>query len=474
MDFSQFVQDDFLDLYSKTINISELVSFLQSNLSITKLSLKSCYIGDEGAKALANGNLANLTQLDLSWNKIAAEGAKALANGNLANLTQLDLSSNEIGDEGAKALANGNLTNLTSLDVTLNNIGDKGAKALADLEKVNVKGIENFRIIDSFINRFTQSNSSIEIFDPTQSKSKTTLDDIIISKSLRKELNKICGFISEGKRALLQKIGCKPKKGYIFYGPPGNGKTSIARAIAYQANAKFISVSAPEFMKSYIGEGEAHVRKLFKEARANAPCIVFIDEIDCIAKERGKGGNSTAAQSSERLVNQLLAELDGFKPLENVTVIAATNFKDVLDEALIRSGRLSKHIEIPLPEKCQRKEILDFYIKKLKNSGCLEGTIDTTKLANETDGFSGADLEYLTHETVEDVVLNSEDEEKVIIDTSNFINTIKGLKKNKSQEPEGKQVNDGLELLNSPKPNCSSDVHIDNADNVESHSSANE
>ena len=461
---SQFVRDDFLDLHSKTINISELVRFLQSNPNITKLSLKHCYIDDEGAKALANGNLANLTQLDLSSNSIGYEGAEALANGNLANLTQLDLSFNEIGDEGAKALANGNLTNLTSLDVTLNKIDDKGVKALAGLKKVNVKGIKNFRIIDSFINKFTQSNSSIEIFDPTQSESKTTLDDIIISKSLRKELNKICGFISEVKRALLQKIGCKPQKGYIFYGPPGNGKTSIARAIAYQANAKFISVSAPEFMKSYIGEGEKYVREIFKKARANAPCIIFIDEIDCIAKERGKGGNSTAAQSSERLVSQLLAELDGFNPLEGVTVIAATNFKDVLDTALTRSGRLSKDIEIPLPEKRQRKEILDFYIKKSKNSGCLEGTIDTTKLANETDGFSGADLEYLTYETVENVVLNSKDEEKVIIDTSNFINTIKGLKKNKSQEPEGKQVNDGLESFNNL---------LDNADNVESHSSAN-
>ncbi|WP_353281099.1 AAA family ATPase [Wolbachia endosymbiont (group B) of Horisme vitalbata] len=424
MNFNELVKNGCLKLDFKRITVSELVSFLEINSNITKLSLKSCYIGDEGAKALANGNLANrtqldlssnsigdegakalangnlanLTQLDLSWNKIDDEGAKALANGNLANLTQLDLSSNSIGDEGAKALANGNLanltqlnlssnsigdegakalangnlTNLTSLDVTLNKIDDKGEKALAGLKKVDVKGIENFRIIDSLTNRFTQSNSSIEIFDPAKSENKTTLDDIIISKSLRKELNKICGFISEVKRALLQKIGCKPQKGYIFYGPPGNGKTSIARAIAYQAKAKFISVSAPEFMKSYIGEGEKYVREIFKKARANAPCIIFIDEIDCIAKERGKGGNSTAAQSSERLVSQLLAELDGFNPLEGVTVIAATNFKDVLDTALTRSGRLSKDIEIPLPEKRQRKEILDFYIKKLKNSGCLE------------------------------------------------------------------------------------------------------
>ena len=165
MDFSQFVRDDFLDLYSKTINTSELVRFLQSKPNITKLSLKHCYIDDEGAKALANGNFANLTQLDLSSNSIDDEGAKALANGNLANLTQLDLSSNSIDDEGAKALA--------------------------DLKKVNVKGIENFRIMDSFINKLTQSNSSIEIFDPTQSESKTTLDDIIIPESLKKELNKI-------------------------------------------------------------------------------------------------------------------------------------------------------------------------------------------------------------------------------------------------------------------------------------------
>lgn len=458
MDFNEFVKEDSLKLHLKKIDISELVRFLQSKPNITKLSLKGCYIGDEGAKALANGNLANLTKLDLNFNEINAEGAEALANGNLANLTQLDLTSNNIGDEGAKALANGKLANLTSLDVTFNKIGDKGAKALADLKnKVNVKGIEIFET-PSLI-RSQQSNSSIQIFDPTQSESKTTLDDIIISESLRKELNKICGFISEGKRKLLQNIGCKPQKGYIFYGPPGNGKTSIARAIACQANAKFISASAPEFLKSYVGEGAAHVRKLFKEARANAPCIVFIDEIDCIAKERGEGGNAC-----ESIVNQLLAELDGFNSLKGVTVIAATNRKDVLDKALIRSGRLSKHIEIPLPKKLQRQKILDLYIEKFKNSGCLEGTIDTKKLANETDGFSGADLEYLTRDTVENVVLNSKDEEKVIIDTSNFINTIKGLKKKKSQEPKSKQVNGGLESLNSP---------VENENNVESHSPAN-
>ncbi|MHC3897602.1 UNVERIFIED_CONTAM: AAA family ATPase [Wolbachia endosymbiont of Nasonia longicornis] len=238
MDFSQFVQDDFLDLYLKTINISELVSFLQSKPNITKLSLKSCDIYDEGAKALANGNLTNLTQLDLSFNEI----------------------------------------------------GDEGAKALADLKKVNVKGIENFRIIDSFINKFTQSNSSIDIFDLTQSESKTTLDDIIIPESLKKELNKILDIIPEKNKALLQKTGYKAEKGYLFYGPPGNGKTKIARAIACQANAKFISVSASEFLKSYVGEGEKYVREIFKKARANAPCIIFIDEIDCIATKRGSGG----------------------------------------------------------------------------------------------------------------------------------------------------------------------------------------
>ncbi len=267
----------------KTIIVSELVSFLQRNLSITKLSLKNCYIGDEGAKALANGNLANLTSLDLSWN----------------------------------------------------NIDDEGEKALANLKKVNVKGIANFRTIDSLINKFTQSNSSIDIFDLTQSENKTTLDEIIIPESLRKELNKILGTIPERNKALLQKTGYKPEKGYLFYGPPGNGKTKIARAIACQANAKFISVSASEFLKSYVGEGEKYVREIFKKARANAPCIVFIDEIDCIATERGSGGSSSHAQSCDSLVNQFLTELDGFKPLEGVTVIAATNRRDVLDKAFV-------------------------------------------------------------------------------------------------------------------------------------------
>ncbi|WP_264686414.1 AAA family ATPase [Wolbachia endosymbiont (group B) of Rhopobota naevana] len=435
MDFSQFVRDDFLDLHSKTINISELVRFLQSNPNITKLSLKHCYIDDEGAEALANGNLANLTQLNLS--------------------------SNSIGDEGAEALANGNLTNLTSLDVALNNIGDKGEKALAGLKKVNVKGIENFRTMDSLINKFTQSNSSIEIFDPAKSENKTTLDDIIIPESVKKELNKILGTIPERNKELLKKTGYKPEKGYLFYGPPGNGKTKIARAIACQANAKFISVSASEFLKSYIGEGEKYVREIFKKARANAPCIIFIDEIDCIATKRGSGGSSSHAQSCDSLVNQFLTELDGFNPLEGVTVIAATNRRDVLDTAFTRPGRLYNHIEIPLPDKTQRKDILDLYIKKFKDTEGLEVTVDTGKLADKTDGFSGAELEYLINKTAWDIIYNATTEGKVAINKNHFI---KAIKKKKSQGPESEQVNNDLESLNSP---------VDNENNVESHSSAN-
>ena len=472
MNFNEFVKDDFLKLNFKIINVSELVSFLKINPNITKLSVQGCAINDEEVEALAN--LKNLTSLDLQCNAIGDKGAKALAN--LKNLTSLNLARNEIGDEGAVALAealtNGNLKNLTSLDVSSNKIGNKGAKALADLKKVNVIGIGDSKT-DTFINRLTdkltQSNFSIEIFDPAKLENKTTLDEIIIPESLRKELNKILGIIPEKNKALLQKTGYKPEKGYLFYGPPGNGKTKIARAIACQANMKFISISASEFQKSYVGQGEALVRELFKKARANAPCIVFIDEIDCIAAERG---NDSSAYANS-LVNQFLTELDGFNPLEGVTVIAATNRKDVLDKAFIRPGRLSNHIEIPLPDKTQREEILNLYIKKFKDTEELEVTVDINKLANETDGFSGAELEYLINQTSWDIISNAKIEEKVTIDTSNFTNAIKNLKKKKPQEPESKQVNGGLELLNSPKPNCSSDVHINNADNVESHSSAN-
>ncbi|KLT22854.1 AAA ATPase family protein [Wolbachia endosymbiont of Armadillidium vulgare str. wVulC] len=458
MNFSKFAQGDSLELLLEKIAVSELVSFLQSSPNITKLSLKICDIGDEEIKALANGNLINITSLNLQSNKIGDEGAKALANGNLINLTELDLLGNKIGDEGAKALTN--IKKLTLCRLDNNNTSIKGKGDFDTMSLINEQG-----------------GSPIEIFDPTQSESKTTLDEIIIPESLRKELNKILDFIPEENKALLQKTGYKPEKGYLFYGPPGNGKTKIARAIACQANAKFISVSAPEFLKSYIGAGEAHVRKLFKEARANAPCIVFIDEIDCIATERGSGGSSSHAQLCDSLVNQFLIELDGFNPLEGVTVIAATNRKDVLDKAFIRPGRLSNHIEIPLPDKTQRENILNLYIRKFKDNEKLKVTVDTKKLADKTDGFSGAELENLINRTAWDIIYHSNIKEgKVTISMSNFIKAINDLKRKKSQEPEGKQVNGDLELLNSPKlvlPNCSSDVHIDNADNVESHSSAN-
>ncbi|MHC3897601.1 UNVERIFIED_CONTAM: AAA family ATPase [Wolbachia endosymbiont of Nasonia longicornis] len=171
--------------------------------------------------------------------------------------------------------------------------------------------------------------------------------------------------------------------------------------------------------------------------------------------------SSSHAQSCDSLVNQFLTELDGFNPLEGVTVITATNRKDVLDKALIRPGRLSNHIEIPLPDKAQRKDILDLYIKKFQDIEELEVTVDTGKLADKTDGFSGAELKYLINNTAWDIIYHATTEGKVAINKNHFI---KAIKKKKSQGPESEQVNNDLESLNSP---------VDNENNVESHSSAN-
>ncbi len=290
-----------------------------------------------------------------------------------------------------------------------------------------------------------KGSSRIEIVDPDKQK-KVTLDDVIVSDEVRKELKMICGHISEKKKKALEMLSCKMPTGYILYGPPGNGKTLIARAIACEANAKFISVSGSECMQKYAGQSAHYIKDLFAKARENAPCIVFIDEIDAVCTKRSNN-NAYNDEERNRIVNQFLHELDGFNPIEGVTVIAATNRLESLDEAVIRSGRLSKHIEIILPDKSLREKILGLYTEKVP----MEPDVNLAKLAEETNGFSGADLENLVNEAKLHAVdqiceEESEDEElKVTVNMDDFNNVLKDLK---SKKVENEQVDSKMELLN--------------------------
>ena len=192
---------------------------------------------------------------------------------------------------------------------------------------------------------------------------------------------------------VFRELGVDPPKGVLLYGPPGTGKTLLAKAVARESGATFIRVVASEFVNKFIGEGARLVREVFRLARRKAPSIVFIDEIDAIGAKRLEMGTSGDREVQRTLV-QLLAEMDGFDPLDNVKVIAATNRLDLLDPALLRPGRFDRIIEIPLPDKQGRLEILKIHTRKMR----LGSDVDLETIAGMTEGFSGAELKAVVTE----------------------------------------------------------------------------
>ena len=191
---------------------------------------------------------------------------------------------------------------------------------------------------------------------------------------------------------LFEQVGISPPKGVLLHGPPGTGKTMLAKAAATSTDSTFIEIVGSELVQKFIGEGSKLVKELFAMARAKAPSIVFIDEIDALAATRLETGTSGEREVS-RTFMQLLAELDGFKPLDNVKIIAATNRLDILDPAIIRPGRLDRLIEVDLPDQKAREEILAVHTKRMKTK-----RVSLSKLSAMTDGFSGAELQALCTE----------------------------------------------------------------------------
>ncbi len=192
---------------------------------------------------------------------------------------------------------------------------------------------------------------------------------------------------------LFEKVGVEPPKGVLLYGPPGTGKTLLAKAVARHADATFIRLAAPELVQKFIGEGARLVRELFELAREKAPSIIFIDEIDAIGAKRMRDATS-GDREVQRTLTQLLAEMDGFDPLDDIKVIAATNRKDILDPALLRPGRFDRHIEIPLPDEEGRYEIFKIHTRDMN----LADDVDLRKLAKMTEGASGADIKAICTE----------------------------------------------------------------------------
>ncbi|MFB6107955.1 MAG: CDC48 family AAA ATPase [Haloplanus sp.] len=181
-------------------------------------------------------------------------------------------------------------------------------------------------------------------------------------------------------------------KGVLMYGPPGTGKTLLAKAVANESESNFISVKGPELLDKYVGESEKGVREIFSKARENAPTVVFFDEIDAIATERGR--NTGDSGVSERVVSQLLTELDGLESLEDVVVVATTNRPDLIDSALLRPGRLDRHVHVPVPDEDARRAIFEVHTR---NKPLADG-VDLDRLARKTEGYVGADIEAVTRE----------------------------------------------------------------------------
>ncbi len=220
---------------------------------------------------------------------------------------------------------------------------------------------------------------------------KVTFKDVAGVDEAKEELREIIEFLREAQK--FQKLGGRIPKGVLLVGPPGTGKTLLARAVAGEANVPFFSISGSDFVEMFVGVGASRVRDLFEQGKKNAPCIIFIDEIDAVGRHRGAGLGG-GHDEREQTLNQLLVEMDGFESNEGVILIAATNRPDVLDPALLRPGRFDRRVVVPRPDIRGREEILRVHTRKIP----LSDDVDLSVLARGTPGFSGADLANMVNE----------------------------------------------------------------------------
>ena len=231
---------------------------------------------------------------------------------------------------------------------------------------------------------FGKSKARVQMEPQTQ----VTFGDVAGIEQAKLELTEVVDFLKNADR--FTAIGAKIPKGVLLVGPPGTGKTLLAKAVAGEAGVPFFSISGSEFVEMFVGVGASRVRDLFEQAKASAPCIVFIDEIDAVGRQRGAGlggGND----EREQTLNQLLTEMDGFEGNTGIIIIAATNRPDVLDSALMRPGRFDRQVVVDRPDYAGRKEILNVHAR----GKTLSKDVDLDKIARRTPGFTGADLSNL-------------------------------------------------------------------------------
>jgi cell division protease FtsH len=225
----------------------------------------------------------------------------------------------------------------------------------------------------------------------TENTNRVTFEDVAGVESAKEDLKEVVEFLEDPSR--FTRLGARIPTGALLVGPPGTGKTLLARAVAGEAGVPFFTISGSDFVEMFVGVGASRVRDMFADARKNAPCIIFIDEIDAVGRHRGVG-TSGGHEEREQTLNQLLVEMDGFQGDEGVIIIAATNRPDVLDKALLRPGRFDRQIEVPYPDINGREKILEVHMKGKP----IAADLDVKYIARGTPGFSGADLMNLVNE----------------------------------------------------------------------------
>ncbi|MDR1738115.1 MAG: ATP-dependent zinc metalloprotease FtsH [Candidatus Symbiothrix sp.] len=262
---------------------------------------------------------------------------------------------------------------------------------------------------------FGVGKTRAQVYDKTSPNSKkVTFKDVAGLSEAKQEVEEIVDFLKNPQK--YTELGAKIPKGALLVGPPGTGKTLLAKAVAGEADVPFFSLSGSDFVEMFVGVGASRVRDLFRQAKAKAPCIIFIDEIDAVGRARNRNVNMGSNDERESTLNQLLTEMDGFGSNTGIIILAATNRVDILDKALLRAGRFDRQINVDLPELNDRKEIFKVHMRDLK----LDVTVDTEFLARQTPGFSGADIANVCNEAALIAARNG----KAIVQREDFMNAV--------------------------------------------------
>ncbi len=284
-------------------------------------------------------------------------------------------------------------------------------------------------------NIFSIGKSKAKVFDKEENVINVNFADVAGLEEAKVEIQEIVDFLSKPDK--YTQLGGKIPKGALLVGPPGTGKTLLAKAVAGEAHVPFFSMSGSDFVEMFVGVGASRVRDLFSQAKAKAPCIIFIDEIDAIGRARGRNPNFGSNDERENTLNQLLTEMDGFDTNTGVIILAATNRADILDKALLRAGRFDRQIHVELPELTERQQIFKVHMKPLK----IDENVDVEFLSKQTPGFSGADIANVCNEAA----LVAARKDRPSVTKQDFLDAIDRIiggleKKNKIITPEEKRT----------------------------------